>query len=377
MGFSRRQFLGGVMISGLAACSGGSHLRGPVVSRAAPDGMSPVPNAAYDAWMQGFFARAEGAGYSRSFLNRAFAGTGFLPGVVERDRNQTEFSRSLEDYLSIAVSDERVAKGRAAFARHRGTLMALEQRYGVDAQIIAAIWGLESFYGERRGDIPVLSATTTLAFDGRRGAMFEKQTMAALRILQEGHITPDRFTGSWAGAMGHTQFMPTSFEAFAVDFTGDGRADIWSDDPTDALASTAAYLSRNGWQRGMAWGREAAFGGGLQPQAGGPSFETTANFRVIKRYNNSDAYAIGVGHLSDRIMGGGPLRGSFPPDAYGLTKSDRMALQNGLNANGFDAGNPDGVLGTQTRTAIEAFQRRAGLPVTGEPSVELLRMLRR
>nr|WP_228028843.1 lytic murein transglycosylase [Donghicola mangrovi] len=338
--------------------------------------MTPVRNPAYDAWMQGFYARAEGAGYSRSFLNRAFAGTGYLPGVVERDRNQTEFSRSLEDYLSIAVSDERVAKGRAAFARHRGTLMALEQRYGVDAQIIAAIWGLESFYGERRGDIPVLSATTTLAFDGRRGVMFEKQTMAALRILQEGHVSPDRFTGSWAGAMGHTQFMPTSFQAFAVDFTGDGRADIWADDPTDALASTAAYLSRNGWQRGLRWGREAPSGsGGLQPQAGGPSFETTANFRVIKRYNNSDSYALGVGLLSDRIMGGGPLRGSFPPDAYGLTKSDRIALQRSLNASGYDVGTPDGVFGTKTRTAIEAFQRRAGLPVTGEPSVELLRML--
>ncbi|NVO25706.1 lytic murein transglycosylase [Donghicola mangrovi] len=375
MRFDRRHFLGAVMLTGVAACSGGPQSYGPVAGAAA-EGMTPVRNPAYDAWMQGFYARAEGAGYSRSFLNRAFAGTGYLPGVVERDRNQTEFSRSLEDYLSIAVSDERVAKGRAAFARHRGTLMALEQRYGVDAQIIAAIWGLESFYGERRGDIPVLSATTTLAFDGRRGVMFEKQTMAALRILQEGHVSPDRFTGSWAGAMGHTQFMPTSFQAFAVDFTGDGRADIWADDPTDALASTAAYLSRNGWQRGLRWGREAPSGsGGLQPQAGGPSFETTANFRVIKRYNNSDSYALGVGLLSDRIMGGGPLRGSFPPDAYGLTKSDRIALQRSLNASGYDVGTPDGVFGTKTRTAIEAFQRRAGLPVTGEPSVELLRML--
>lgn len=375
MGFNRRQFLGGVMISGLAACAGAPMPRGPS-GGPAPDGMRPVPNGAYDAWMNGFRARAEGAGFSRSFLNSAFRGTGYLPGVVERDRNQTEFSRTLEDYLSIAASDERIAKGRAAFARHRGTLMTLESKYGVDAQIIAAIWGLESYYGERRGDIPVLSATTTLAFDGRRGSMFEKQTLAALRILQEGHISPDRFTGSWAGAMGHTQFMPTSFQAFAVDFTGDGRADIWSDDPTDALASTAAYLARNGWQRGLRWGSEAVGGGGnLQPQAGGPSFNTTANFRVIKRYNNSDSYALGVGHLSDRIMGGGPLYGSFPPDVHGLTKADRIALQRGLNARGFDAGTPDGVLGGQTRSAIEAYQRRTGLPVTGTPSVDLLRML--
>ncbi|MFI2769518.1 lytic murein transglycosylase, partial [Sulfitobacter sp. M22386] len=180
--------------------------------------------------------------------------------------------------------------------------------------------------------------------------------------------------------MGHTQFIPTSYQAFAVDFTGDGRRDIWSEDPSDALASTAAYLSRNGWTRGLKWGGElgslpASAGSVIQPQAGGPQFVVTSNFRALKRYNNSDSYAIGVGHLADRIAGGGPLRGSFPPDANGLTKDDRIALQQRLTARGFDTDGADGVIGPNSRKAISAYQASAGLPATGEPSVELLRRL--
>jgi membrane-bound lytic murein transglycosylase B len=298
---------------------------------------------------------------------------------VTRDRNQTEFKRSLEDYLAIAASDERITKGRAAFALHRPALAALEDRYGVDAEIIAAIWGLESFYGESRGDVPVVSATSTLAYDGRRGAFFEKQLVAALKILQAGDITAERMTGSWAGAMGHTQFIPTSYQSFAVDFTGDGRRDIWSEDPSDALASTAAYLARNGWTAGVRWGDEVGAGTSsgnvIQPQPGGPRFTVTGNFRAIKRYNNSDAYAIGVGHLADRIGGAGPLRTQFPPDENGLTKEDRIAIQERLTAAGFDTDGADGVIGPNSRKAISAFQSSRGLPATGEPSLELLRGL--
>ena len=305
MQINRRLFGLGLLGLGLSACS--RTVPAGNVSTSTPTGLPadlrPVPNAAYDAWVASFQGRAAAQGISQPTLTAAFRGTGFLPGVVTRDRNQTEFKRSLEDYLAIAASDERVQKGRAAFARHRGTLTDLESRYGVDAKIICAIWGLESFYGERRGEVPVISATSTLAFDGRRGRFFEQQLIAALRILQNGDIPASRMTGSWAGAMGHTQFIPTSFLQFAVDYTGDGRRDIWSDDPSDALASAAAYLQRNGWQRGVSWGRESP-DGSLQPQPGGPRFATTANFRVIKRYNNSDAYAIGVGHLSDRIASG-------------------------------------------------------------------------
>ena len=381
MQIDRRAFGLGLIGLGLAACGRSLPMpAGRSATQPLPDDLRPVPNAAYDAWVASFRDRAAARGISQPTLSMAFRDAGFLPGVVTRDRNQTETSRSLEDYLSIAVSDERVAKGRAAFSRHRGLLSALQDRYGVEAEIITAIWGLESFYGERRGNVPVISATSTLAFDGRRGAFFEQQLTAALRILQNGDIPAPRMTGSWAGAMGHTQFIPTSYLQFAVDHTGDGRRDIWSDDPADALASAAAYLQRNGWTRGLRWGGEvgsnAPPGTIIQPQAGGPQFATTANFRVIKRYNNADAYAIGVGHLADRIAGAGPLRGSFPPDANGLTKSDRIALQQRLTVRGYDTQGTDGVIGKNTETAIRAFQAAQGLPVTGQPSQALLQALR-
>jgi peptidoglycan lytic transglycosylase B len=380
MEMTRRHFGLAIAATGLAACSGTT----PQSSSGSkptglPADLKPTSNAGYDAWVVSFKTRAGQRGISSATLASGFRGAGYLPGVVKRDRNQTEFSRTLEDYLSIAASDERVSKGRAAYARHQSTLNALEAQYGVDAEIITAIWGLESFYGERRGDVPVISSTSTLAFDGRRGDFFEKQLMAALNILQSGDITASRMTGSWAGAMGHTQFIPTSYQAFAVDFTGDGRRDIWSDDPTDALASTAAYLQRNGWTRGVRWGGEvgagAPAGNIIQPQPGGPKFAVTSNFKVIKRYNNSDAYAIGVGHLADRIGGAGPLRASFPPDANGLTKDDRIALQQRLTAKGFDTDGADGVIGPNTKKAISAYQSSKRLPATGKPSQELLQSL--
>lgn len=381
MSLTRRHFCLGAAALNLAACTSSlpSSSNVSIASGGLPDDLRPVPNAGYDAWVSDFRARALQQNISEATLNAGFRGAGYLPGVVKRDRNQTEFKRSLEDYLSIAASDERVSKGRAAYAREKATLTAIENKYGVDARIVTAIWGLESFYGERRGSVPVVSATSTLAFDGRRGSFFEKQLIAALNILQNGDISASQMTGSWAGAMGHTQFIPTSYQAFAVDFTGDGRRDIWSNDPSDALASTAAYLAKNGWTRGQSWGREVDAGntsqGLLQPQPSGPKFAVTGNFRVIKRYNNSDAYAIGVGHLADRIGGAGPLRTAFPPDANGLTKKDRIALQEKLTKRGFDTGGSDGVIGPNTRKAISAYQSSQGLPTTGEPSVDLLRRL--
>jgi lytic murein transglycosylase len=367
---------------GLTACGSGGGGLGPRATKAEGNGiptdLQPAPNADYDAWVNNFRARAGGKGISPATLNAGFRGTGYLPGVVTRDRNQVEFSRTLEDYLAIAASDERVTKGRAAFARHRATLNAIEARYGVSPEIVTAIWGLESYYGERRGDVPVISATSTLAFDGRRGAFFEGQLVAALKILQTGDTTPANLKGSWAGAMGHTQFIPTSYQAFAVDFNGDGRRDIWSEDPTDALASTAAYLSRNGWTRGLKWGGEAGSGVSgsvIQPQAGGPKFNVTSNFNVIKRYNNSDSYAIGIGHLADRIAGGGPIRGTFPPDQYGMVKSERIQLQQRLTAKGYDTGGTSGVIGPKSRQAITDYQSSIGLPATGDPSPALLARL--
>ncbi|MDO8883654.1 lytic murein transglycosylase [Pseudotabrizicola sp.] len=414
---NRRVFtlgLGALWLSGCVSSGGGGGMAS-VVSRAAEPGMSPVANAGFDTWVNGFKSRAAGRGLSQSTIDTAFRGAGYLPGVIERDRNQTEFKRTLEDYLAIAASPDRIAKGRAALARHRGTLSAIESRYGVEAEVVTAVWGLESQYGERRGTVPVISALATLAYDGRRGAFFEQQLTAALRILQNGDTTPANMTGSWAGAMGHTQFIPTSYLEFAVDFTGDGRRDIWADDPTDALASAAAYLSRSGWRKGQPWGIEirlpagfntgvtgrgkgrssdawsglgvtTADGGRLPnhgtgsiilPQgANGPAFLIFNNFNAIARYNNAVNYVIGVGHLSDRLRGAGPIRSNFPPDATGMTMADRQDLQRRLTAAGFDTDGSDGVIGAKTRAAIAAFQRARGLPVTGEPSLSLLQTLR-
>lgn len=379
MTLTRRSVGLGLLATALAGCASGGLVDAyGYASNQLSDDLRPSPNAAYDAWVAAFRTRARSGGISQTALDAGFSNAGFLSGVVTRDRNQTEFTRTLEDYLAIAASDERVSNGRAAFRTHRSVLERLEESTGVDAEIITAIWGLESSYGARRGNIPVISSTSTLAFDGRRGRFFERQLMAALRILQNGDIPAPLMTGSWAGAMGHTQFIPTSYEAYAVDFTGDGRRDIWSDDPSDALASAAAYLQQNGWTRGTRWGREVASGAGgqiIQPQAGGPRFAVTDNFQVIKRYNNSNAYAIGVGHLADRIAGGGPLQTPFPPDRNGMTKADRKELQERLTALGFDTDGVDGVIGPNSRSAISDYQRSRGLPVTGEPSLELLRNL--
>ncbi|WP_226627993.1 lytic murein transglycosylase [Alloyangia pacifica] len=411
MGSTRRNFLitGGALAL-LAGCGGGGYSGGA----AAPDDptLQPQPNPGWDAWVASFRSRALAQGISAGTYDAAFRSAGFLPGVVERDRSQTEFTRTLEDYLAITANEQKVSQGRSELRRNMGVLREIEARYGVPPHVVCAVWGMESSYGTRRGNIPVISACSTLAYDGRRGAFFEAQALAALRILERGDIDPAHLTGSWAGAMGHTQFIPTTYQSYAVDFRGDGRRDIWSDDPTDGLASTANYLSRSGWRRGEPWGLEvllpaggASMAGGsrsgagwasagVRPAAGGslpsgsgklllpqgaagPAFLVYRNFSVILRYNNAQNYGIGVGHLSDRLLGAGPLRGGFPPDRYGLTIDDRRELQGRLNGAGFDAGTPDGVLGKKTTAAIEGYQARAGLPVTGEPSQALLARLRR
>ncbi len=254
MRMNRRHFVAALGTAAVASCSGPFPLALPSGAPPQSPQYRPVANAAFDNWFASFRSRATNAGISPRTLNAALANAAYLPGVVERDRNQIQTRRTLEEYLSIATSDERISKGRAAASRHARTLGAIEARYGVDANIIAAVWGMETQYGEKRGTIPVISATATLAFDGRRGSFYEKQLIAALRILQRGDTTPARMVGSWAGAMGHTQFIPTSYQSFAVDFTGDGRRDIWGSDPADALASTASYLAKNGWRTGLKWG---------------------------------------------------------------------------------------------------------------------------
>ncbi|MCA3448530.1 MAG: lytic murein transglycosylase [Rhodobacter sp.] len=410
---TRRAVTVGLSALMLVACGGGTG--GGAGAGPGQQVMRPVPNAGYDAWVAAFRPRAEARGIAPATLDTAFQSAGFLPDVIEKDRNQIEFTRSLEDYLAIAASEERVSKGRAALRAYGPVLAGIEARYGVEPNVVVAVWGMESFYGERRGDVPVISALSTLAYDGRRGAFFEQQLVAALKILQNGDTLPANMTGSWAGAMGHTQFIPTSYLAYAVDFTGDGRRDIWSDDPTDALASTAAYLARSGWTPGQPWGVEVKLPAGFDmgqtgrgrtrstadwaargvrdmsgravpnhgpaaiiapAGASGPAFMIFGNFGVIARYNNAESYVIGVGHLSDRLAGGPPIQGTFPPDAQGMTIADRQELQRRLTAAGFDTGGTDGVIGPRTRAAISAWQQRNGVPVTAEPTLALLKALR-
>ena len=369
-------------------------------------------DAGFDRWIRGFRARAAAQGIRRDVFDRAFRGARYDPDVVALDRNQSEFRREIWDYLDAAVSPARVSEGQAALRKHGRTLRRIEAQYGVEKEIVTAVWGMESRYGARLGDRPLIGSMATLAYDGRRGAFFEKQLIAALKILQSGDVAPANMTGSWAGAMGHTQFMPTSYLAYAVDFTGDGRRDVWSDDPTDALASTAAYLKRFGWRKGMPWGvevrvpRGASVGNAkrmpsdwaargvvgidgqpvrdygsariLQPAGpAGPSFMVFSNFDVIKRYNNADAYALGVGHLADRIAGGPEIQASWPRGYDPLSFEERKEMQRRLKRKGFAVEKIDGIVGPNTVAAIRAFQRSVGAEADGLPSQELLSLLRR
>jgi len=372
-------------------------------------------NMAFQGWIESFRARALAQGISGRTFERAFAGVRYEADVIRRDRTQAEFSKAIWDYLDGAVSDTRIGNGRAALARHRATLEAIEARYGVEKEIVAAIWGLESAYGTFRGSTPIIGALATLAHDGRRAEFFEGELIAALRILEDGDTAPERMTGSWAGAMGHTQFMPTSFLAHAVDFDGDGRRDIWGEDPTDALASTAAYLRHFGWTKGQPWGVEVrlppgfdfeqtgervkrpagdwalmgvrAMDGSVVPDHGaasilmpagarGAAFMIFQNFHVIERYNPADAYVIAVGHLADRIAGGPPIRAAWPREDRALSGEERRELQERLTSRGFPTGGVDGRVGPNTIAAVRAFQRSVGMVPDGYASLEVLRRLR-
>ena len=282
----RTALLGLTAMGALTAC--GASPRGRSVASASSSSASAMPiqqNAGFDDWVVSFKNQAEGRGISRSVLDTAFRGAGYIPGVIERDRNQTEFTRTLEDYLAIAASDERVSNGRANYRSFASTLNSVESTYGVEGKVVAAVWGMESSYGTRRGDTPIVSAMATLSYAGRRQEFFTQQLYAVLKILANGDTTPNRMVGSWAGAMGHTQFMPTSYLSYAVDHTGDGRRDIWSDDPTDALASTANFLRAKGWKPGR----------GYAP--GQP------NFRVIEQWNAASVYQQSIALMAARIDG--------------------------------------------------------------------------
>ncbi|MEQ8896988.1 MAG: lytic murein transglycosylase [Roseovarius sp.] len=368
-------------------------------------------NPAFDRWVAGFRGRALSQGISSRVFDAAFRNARYTPDVIAKDRNQTEFKSNIWDYLDNAAAPPKVEEGQQAMRRHDRTLRRIEQRYGVDKAVVSAVWGLESRYGTRMGTYPMVDALATLAFDGRRGSFFEKQLVTALKIVQSGDVALRDFDGSWAGAMGHTQFIPTSYMAYAVDFDGDGKRDVWSSDPGDALASTAAYLRRFGWITGQPWGVEVrvprslgSTGGQRMPSqwaqlgvvgidgrpvrdhgsasllmpAGrnGAAFLVFKNFSVIKRYNNSDAYALGVGHLSDRLKGGPPIQGPWPRGYEPLSFTEKMELQRLLKRRGYALEKVDGLIGPNTRTAIAAFQRSVGMGPDGNPSQDVLNRLK-
>ena len=367
------------------------------------------------AWIAEFRPRALQSGISAEILDRLMPTVSFRADVLDRDRRQDEFTKTIWDYLDKAASDERIASGRKALGAHAALLDQIEARYRVDRRVVLAIWGLESAYGAVRGDIPVLDAVATLSYDARRAVFFEAELIAALQMVQKGQVAPRDFVGSWAGASGHTQFMPTSVMATAVDFQGGGLADLWSDDPSDALASTAAYLAKAGWTPGLPWGWEvilptafdiAVTGGRTQKPMGawaalgitgaddtqlpkdgwaalilpagarGPAFLITDNFAAIEAYNRADAYVIAVGHLSDRIAGGPPVRHDWPRDLRALTLPERQEMQSRLLAEGHYAGQPDGKVGPLTMAAVKAFQQAQGLPQDSYASLPVLEALR-
>lgn len=366
-------------------------------------------------WQAGFRVKALAAGIPVAVFDEAFRGVIPSKKIVELDGAQPEFVRPISDYLGRAVSPRRISDGQRELQARGAVLAEIEARYGVNRETVIAIWGMETAYGAIRGNFDVIRALATLANDGRRQEWAEGELIAALTILQSGDIGQHRMVGSWAGAMGHTQFMPSSYLTFAQDFRGEGRRDVWSDDPTDALASTARYLAHHGWTMDQPWGMEvrlpadfnfmladrflmrpAVFwndigvrgvDGAAIPDHGpaamlapmgadGPVFLTFGNFDVIKTYNRSNAYALAIGHLGDRMIGGAPWQAAWPKNVLPLNRADRTDLQERLTAMGYDTQGSDGMIGPNSERAIRAFQLDSGLVPDGLASDVLLRQVR-
>lgn len=406
-----------ICLSACASSGDAPAVSAPPPPKPVPSATSPMPPAGgFTEWRAGFRQRAAAAGISSQTFDRAFAGVGVNAKVLELDGRQAEFTRAIWDYLDSAVSDSRISNGRAKAAELRDVMARIEARYGVPGETVLAVWGLESAYGYNMGSIPVIESLATLAYEGRRRDFAEEQLIEALKIIQSGDVTPAAMVGSWAGAMGHTQFIPTSYQAYAQDLNGDGRRDVWSADPGDALASTANYLARFGWESGRPWGFEvrlpqgfpyaeadqsivkpmsawSALGvtradGGALPAgegegavllpagANGPAFIVLKNFRVIKRYNNATSYALAVALLSDRIAGRGGVTAAWPRGDRALSLSEKQEMQRRLTSLGFDTGGVDGIIGPNSINALRAFQSSRGLTPDGYPSAAVLERLR-
>jgi len=372
--------------------------------------------SAFLVWLAELRRDALKEGISAATFDSAMAGVRPLPEVLERDRHQPEFRLTFSNYLERAITDARVERAQAMLAKHRDLLTAVERRYGVQPRFLVSFWALESNFGDHTGGFSVIEALTTLAYDPRRSDFFRTQLLHALKIIDEDHIAADDMTGSWAGAMGQLQFIPSTFTGYAVDYDNDGSRNIWTSLP-DVFASAANFLKSEGWQGDRTWGREvrlpASFDWDLAGLATrkplkewqtlglrraddsalprvdieaslilpaghrGPAFLVYQNFRTILNWNRSILYAIAVGHLADRIAGQGPLTTKPGYSETALSRGDIEEIQARLTALGYDAGRPDGIAGSRTREALKQFQRQQGSPADGYPTKELLDALRR
>ena len=352
-------------------------------------------------------------GITPATAEQVFANIKYQPRVIELDRSQPEFVQTFPGYFSKRVNDWRINKGRHLAGEHKELLQDLVKQYGIPAQYLLAFWGLETNFGGYKGKMPVLDSLATLACDPRRSTFFTRELLTAVKLLEEQSLEQEKMVGSWAGAMGHTQFMPSAYANYAIDGDGDGQINLW-DSEADALTSAANFLSQLGWQPGFRWGREVKLPDGfdysllgyskrrtvtdwnelgvtrangdalgssdmnayLVMPAGheGPTFLAYPNFRVIMRWNNSEFYAIAVGRLADRIAGDGELVASLPP-LPNYRRDDIKAMQEQLNQKGIDVGGADGILGPATREGIREFQRRSDMIADGFPSLAVMQAL--
>jgi membrane-bound lytic murein transglycosylase B len=380
---------------------------------AASTAITPVFGAKVSGFVDATWQTAKARGVSRKTFDAAMGGFKPLKSVLKLTGAQPEFVSTAASYVAKRVDAAKAAQGQGMRAEWKQTLAAVAERYGVQPEIVLAIWGIETNFGGYMGSTNTVHGLATLAHAGYRADFFGKELITSLEILEAGHVAPKQMVGSWAGAMGHPQFMPSSFMKYAVDFKGEGHKDIWNSVP-DALASTANYLKAFGWRSGETWGYEVALPADFNynniwngasaalkdwsaigvkrasgkafprgddvaslymPMGGnGPVFAVLPNFGVIKRYNNSSSYALAVGHLADRILGSNGFANAWPDDSA-LTKAQRTELQALLRKRGYDIGTPDGVIGPKTRAALMDFQARAGLTPDGFPSGRALKAL--
>ena len=397
----------------------GAKVASNTATTTAPVTGSYMSTSSFQGCLANLRSQAIASGVSGSTYDRYTQNLSPDYSVIDKLNYQPEFSTPIWDYLSGLVDNERVQAGQQKLAQHRVVLNRVEQTYGVPAETVVAVWGVESNYGDISGKYPLLQALGTLSCEGRRQSYFRGEFFATMRILQRGDLTQDQLYGSWAGAFGHTQFMPSTYERLAVDFDGDGRRDLVSS-TTDALASTANFLKRAGWQTGMPWGFEVKIPqgvsiagesrrnkrslnswiaqgvtradgtaliqgnlsgstpAGLITPAGtnGPAFLVFKNFDAIYSYNAAESYGLAIAHLSDRLRGGTPFLTAWPTDDAGTSRAERREIQQFLIQRGYDIGAVDGLIGDKSRQAIQKEQSRLGLNPTGRAGQQILRAFR-